>query len=396
MPRTRVVASVVAVGGLLLTLGSAAPAIVGAAAHPLTTAHPSLLARAVHPSLRVVSVRVRKIVRVHGIVRSARVVPTQRQSAITLTADAAGVKEFMVPTPDSQPEGVVVLSGKAWFAEAAGDKIGKVTTAGAFTEYPVPAEQYNSGDLHSITVGADQNLWFTTYSYIGRMTTSGTFSLFPITPDSYAYDITLGPDGNVWFTEVLGRVGYVTPAGAVTEFAVGSGINPEYITAGPDGALWFTAKGPSGQNYVYQITTAGSLTQYVLPSTWILGDITTGPDGRLWFDSHTNSLTALTPGGTYTTYHWKLKSPNGYSPQYLRTDGTALVFACLDNGSIGQMTTNGTVSFTPIPSGNGATGLGVGSGGNIWFSEVNGNAMGLLPAGPNQFPPGVPTTQDTG
>ena len=395
MLRTRIVAPVVAVAGLLLTLGSAAPALVGAAAHPRPAVHPGLLAPAVHPSLRVVSVRVRKIVRVHGIVRPARVVPAQRQSAITLTA-TGGVQEFTVPTPGSQPEGVVVLNGKAWFAEAAGDNIGKVTTAGAFTEYPVPAKQFNSGDLHSITVGADQNLWFTTYSYIGRMTTSGTFTLFPITPDSYAYDITLGPDGNVWFTEVLGQVGYVTPTGAVTEFAIGSGINPKYITAGPDGALWFTATGPSGQNYLYQITTAGSLTQFVLPSTWILGDITTGPDGRLWFDSHTNSLTALTPGGTYTTYHWKLKTPNGYSPQYIRADGNALVFACLDNGSIGQMTTTGTVSFTPIPSGNGATGLGVGSGGNIWFSEVNGNAMGLLPAGPNQFPPGVSTTQDTG
>ena len=125
--------------------------------------------------------------------------------------------------------------GTAWFAESGANKIGKVNAGGSFTEYPVPPQPGDSGTLQGITVGADGNLWFTTYSYIGRMTPSGSFTFFPITRYNYAYDITPGPDGNVWFTEVLGIVGYVTPAGAVTEFSVGSGINSAYITARPAG-----------------------------------------------------------------------------------------------------------------------------------------------------------------
>ena len=436
MPRIRVF-SVLAVVSLLLSLlsfqagaspaaaAAAAPRHAGASAsaatgrHLRVSVHRTHLVPPVHPSLRVIRVRHVRVVRAHGIVRRARVVPwprsrgsaaglagsspsgTSANATIQLTAYAGGSgggpAEYTVPTAGSQPEGVAVLGGNAWFAESSGDKIGEVTPAGLFTEYPVPPQQWGSDILHGITVGPDQNLWFTTYSYIGEMTPAGKFTFFPITPDSYAYDITQGPDGNLWFTEVLGKVGYVTPRGAVTEFAVGSGINPEYITAGPDGAVWFTATGSGGANFVYRITTGGSLTQYALPSTWILNDITTGPDGNLWFDSNTTALTALTPSGTYTTYTWPLTYPNGYSPQYIRQDGTgALVFANLNDGSIGRMTTSGAVSFTSVPSGNGATGLGVAADGTIWFSEVNGNAIGLLPPGPAQFPPAVPARQTYG
>ncbi len=284
--------------------------------------------------------------------------------------------------------------------ESCGDKIGEVTAGGSITEYPIPSQEYISGSPQGITVGADGNLWFTTYSYIGRMTLSGAFTFFPITRYNYAYDITPGPDGNIWFTEVGGIVGYVTPAGAVTEFSIGSGIEPEYITAGP-GGLWFTAVTTTTEsNYLYQITTSGHLTQYVLPSGtsgWILGDVTTGPDGRVWFDSSTTALTAMAPTGTYTTYTWPLAYPNGYSPEYIRQDGTgAVVFANFDDGSIGRMTPDGSVSFTSVPSGNGAMGLGVAPDGTIWFSENDGNAVGMLPPGPSQFPPGVPTAQTFG
>ena len=313
----------------------------------------------------------------------------------------SGIQEYPVPTANSSPQGVAVTAnGTAWFVESDTDKIGEVTAGGSFTEYPIPSQQYDSGILQGITVGPDGNLWFTTYSYIGRMTPSGAFTFFPITRYNYAYDITPGPDGNVWFTEVGGIVGYVTPAGAVTEFSAGGlSIDPYFITAGP-GGLWFTAIGYPNTNYVYEITTGGSLAQYLLPSSFDLGpqsDITAGPDGRVWFDSSANSLTAMSAGGAYTTYTWPLAYPNGYSPQYIRQYGAgALVFANWYDSSIGLMTTSGSVAFTAVPSGNGARGLGVAPDGTIWFSENDGNAIGMLPPGPAQFPPAVPTAQTYG
>ena len=105
----------------------------------------------------------------------------------------------------------------------------------------------------------------------------------------------------------------------------------------------------------------------------------------------------MTATGSYTTYTWPTTYPNGYGPGYIRRNGAgALVFTNRYDGSIGLMTTNGLVSFTPVPSGNGATGIGVAPDGTIWFSELLGNAMGMLPPGPAQFPPGVPAAQTYG
>jgi virginiamycin B lyase len=57
-----------------------------------------------------------------------------------------------------------------WFAEQAGDAIGRITTAGVATEF-----------------------------------TAG------ITRPAAPFGITLGPDGNLWFTEITGnRIGRIT------------------------------------------------------------------------------------------------------------------------------------------------------------------------------------------
>ena len=390
--------------------------------HPAPRLHATRVVRPAHTSLRVVRLRHVRVVHVHGSTRPARVVPWHRlshsaapdahpaaTSPIQTTAAVSGVPgggdsgiiEFPVPTSSSAPEGVTTTAdGNAWFAESSGDKIGEVTAGGSFTEYPVPAEQYISSGLRGIAAGPDGNLWFTTYSYIGEMTPSGTFSFFPITRYSGAYDITQGPDGNMWFTEGGGNVGYVTPGGAVTEYSLdsgpGSGIDPQYITAGPDGKLWVTAPA-SGANYVYSITTGGSVTQYVLPSGWSPSGIARGADGQVWFGSSITTLTAMTTSGAYTSYTWPEITPNGYNPNYVREDGRVLVFANQDGGAIGEMSTAGEVAFTSQPASDSeSTGIAVAPDGAIWYSGTRANVMGLLPAGPGQFPPVVPTARTYG
>jgi RHS repeat-associated protein len=441
--------SVLAAASLLAGLLSAQSVATAAPQpkHRVVKVHRSHVALPVRRSLRVVRVRHVRVVRARGTVHRAKVVPWHGPArtrvassgpqpghparaallAKTLPAHAAGssgpqpghparavllaktlpadggsgIQEFPVPTSSSNPLGVAVTpdphsgAGDAWFTESGGNKIGEVKADGSFTEYPIPSQPNYSGSPRGITVGADGNLWFTTYSYIGRMTPDGSFTFFPITPYNDAYDITAGPDGNVWFTEVGGSVGYVTPNGAVTEYAVGAGIHPAYIT-GLGGSLWFTATGGGGANYVYQITTGGALTQYVLPSSWTLGDITAGPDGRVWFGSTDTALTAMAADGSYTSYTWPIY-PGGYGPNYLRPDASgAIVFANQNGGAIGRMTITGSVSFTSVPSGYPTDGLAIAADGTIWFSEPAGNKIGMLPGGPGQFPPSVPAAQTYG
>jgi hypothetical protein len=54
--------------------------------------------------------------------------------------------------------------------------------------------------------------------------------------------ITVGPDNNLWFTDTTGRIGRVNPTtDTITEYPVPvANSYPREITTGPDGNLWFT------------------------------------------------------------------------------------------------------------------------------------------------------------
>jgi hypothetical protein len=64
-----------------------------------------------------------------------------------------------------------------------------------------------------ITTGPDDALWFTLFSAnsIGRITTSGEITEYPIpSPNSQSSGIATGPDGSIWFTEhAAGKIGRV-------------------------------------------------------------------------------------------------------------------------------------------------------------------------------------------
>lgn len=53
---------------------------------------------------------------------------------------------------------VVGPDGNLWFTEAGADKIGRITTTGVLTEYPIPT---TGGALFDLAVGPDGGLWFT-------------------------------------------------------------------------------------------------------------------------------------------------------------------------------------------------------------------------------------------
>jgi len=65
--------------------------------------------------------------------------------------------------------------GALWFAESSGNNIGRITTSGAITEYPVPTV---AGGLGGITAGPDGALWFIEEGSgkIGRITTPASTS----------------------------------------------------------------------------------------------------------------------------------------------------------------------------------------------------------------------------
>jgi virginiamycin B lyase len=92
------------------------------------------------------------------------------------------------------------------------NNIGRITPAGAITEFPVPTPGSSPQDIVS---GLDGILYFTEYvgNNIGRVTASGIFTECAIpTVDSHPGGITAGPDGNIWFTEASGnKIGRIIP-----------------------------------------------------------------------------------------------------------------------------------------------------------------------------------------
>jgi len=221
--------------------------------------------------------------------------------------------------------------GALWYS-LADNAIGRITTSGDETQYPISSQPYLG-----IATGPDGALWFAECdsNLIGRLTTAGGLTEYLVpTPKSCPGGITAGPDGALWFTEGTGNnIGRITTAGAITnEYPLGRFRNPLSITAGPDGALWFT----EGNGIAGRITTSGAFTQYNTRATLFGagGNITSGPDGALWFTAPTSN-------------------------------------------EVGRVTTDGAITMYEMPASDSQpTGIASGPDGDIWFTEFYNNNQG--------------------
>ncbi len=145
----------------------------------------------------------------------------------------------------SRPVRIVAGSdGNLWITESVGDRIARVTTGFAITEFAVPTA---SAVPWGIAAGPDGNLWFTENgaSKIGRITTSGVITEFSLVAaeGKCPFDIVAGPDGNLWFTENLTSVlGQITTSGIITQTTMPTlKSSPEGIAVGPGNAsIWWT------------------------------------------------------------------------------------------------------------------------------------------------------------
>ena len=306
-----------------------------------------------------------------------------------MPAAAQTFTEFILPTPASRPSAITTgPDGALWFTEFGG-KIGRITTQGSITEFPIKGD----GILHSITAGPDGALWVTEFTSkkIGRIPTTATaenLELIEFTlPGSPApFGITTGPDGALWFTEGIGgKIGRITTTGVVTEFTIPAAKSGE-IAAGPDGALWFTyVRGKIGR-----ITTTGAVTEFTIPpENSSAGGITTGPDGALWFtESVSGKIGRITTDGKIS----ECALPNPHAQPWGITTGPdgALWFTeascirepgsrCIVGNKIGRITTTGLVTEFTIPSdGSGPHSITTGPDGALWFTEYYGSRVGRL------------------
>lgn len=260
-------------------------------------------------------------------------------------SSSGAITEF--PVPNTLPAGLIPIceltditsgrDGNLWFGLTINEinktngylistlcEIGRITPAGAITEFPVPnnyeiSTELTYDELDNITSGHDGNLWFDLMRiavnstgegfYAGgtieRITPSGAITTFPMLGYEDGVDtLTLpwpdmipGPDGNIWFTDaffkidpVSGRpfpvekIGRITPAGVITEYSLPNNDGAGEIKFGPDGNLWFTLTDNIAKDQIGQITPAGIVTEFPVSNAYnFIQGFTFGPDGNLWF-----------------------------------------------------------------------------------------------------------------
>lgn len=304
----------------------------------------------------------------------------------------SSVHEFALPKKNSFPAGITAgPDGNVWFTEkgtggGGGSKIGRITTDGVITEFPLKAA---SGPI-GIVLGADGNLWFAEVyvNKIGVMTPAGTLIAEYTVPTANSDNkfVTEGPDGSVWFTETVGnKIGRITTSGTITEFKLSGSDNsgPQRITAGPDGNLWFTYD-TAPRDAIGRITPSGVVTLFLIPrGTNVLPDgITTGPDGNLWFTEQNNVVGVVTTSGTFAAqYPVPGTSPQDKGPAGIALGPDGRLYFTEGLGSaIGWIVPGGGLGFyAPIPSaGAQPSSITLGPDHNIWFTEDFANKIGCI------------------
>jgi streptogramin lyase len=180
------------------------------------------------------------------------------------------ITEF--PLPSSIAPGSITAGpdGSLWFTVTIIDpktiagpgqsgQIGRITTTGEFSTYQLQSDS----KADSITSGPDHNIWFSEEvlnnrslsSKIGRITPAGAITEFTLpmgNPNGLnggTVGITAGKDGALWFTDAANNtIGRITTNGTISQFTLPTPQSaPESITSGPSGTLWFTEPGLNGQ-----------------------------------------------------------------------------------------------------------------------------------------------------
>lgn len=283
------------------------------------------------------------------------------------------------------PHGITAgPDGNLWFAERQGDAIGRITTSGVITEFPVIALSHPT----EIVAGPDGHLWFTLpgMNAIGRMAIDGTPQAFVLpTPDSVPVGIAAGPDGHVWFTEMnTSQVGYFLPGGQSTEYPTPTpGAMPFGIVAGKDGNIWFSEPGIASIG----VLSPGSGDVREIPAAFAAHGMALGGDGNIWFTvPGGEQVGTITENGSATLFAsltvlgqlpWAIaRGPRGelWYTRELDTDRTGELTRLALDGTQMQITLG---HLSPGSAGL-ISGVTTGPDGAIWFTESSDDAIGRL------------------
>lgn len=334
-------------------------------------------------------------------------------------------------------------------AEQAAPKVPGVPSAGpTIATYPVPTAD---AGIESLVRGADGQLWFTESKgwKLGRITTGGVITEFPVAPQGGSTgptNMVSASDGYLYFlTDTSARLRRATTAGVVEpmgSYGLGQG---GYLAGARDRGVWSTKLGPSdGVMRLWVDPVTDQLDGWELPTSYGMPTpMAVAADGALWYGDafgHLRRIDDARPdqGGTERSYPVQWTNANydatslafgadgalwatGYSPGQILTtsqggavgrfDGTRLTSWELprlapgvepvphsmvlgpdgalwwaEREGIGRIAPDGAVSRARIAPWDPAQ-IAFGGDGRLWFVDRAANRVGAITIDANLFPP---------
>jgi virginiamycin B lyase len=315
------------------------------------------------------------------------------------SARAADVQLFAVPTAGAGLSNIVAgPDGALWFNEQGGFAVGRITTAGAVTEFPVPRASYSAnGDGPTTIVSSGGNLWTLANvgSTIDEVSVAGTVTQLYANLNQSATNLAPDSAGGVWATSLAGAGGGSVsgglfrvdpPTGAVRNYR-----NPQFtgefqpvpIVAGPNGTAWFA----DGGTAIREVNNAGKITSIPIhgSGSMLVTSIAFDRKGDLWFSeyvpgggfvSSTKGAIGEIPAGSKTATLTRLPGNQTPGSMILGSDGG--IWFTWSQG-IGRLATQtGAIQLVKLGAAYHPSSIAFGSDHNLWFVDPLAGDIGQV------------------
>jgi streptogramin lyase len=310
-----------------------------------------------------------------------------------LAAPVGALKQFKVPTANSQPRAITNGSdGNRWFTEgteftAAPAKIARITAAGSITEFaPEVADGCNFCIITDIAQGPGGILYITSNdpTLMRFDVATQSFQLPVPMPNTSALGGNLAVSAtDVWITDFNNDLvwRYHLSDGQFTSFPVS---DPADVAVDVAGNAWFTqpgdvnAPGTSNIGRIDAATGAVMTTPTTDGSTTVAPrDITVASDGQVWFTARftPQAVGRLNPSnGSVTLFLVTNAGPSGIAA----SPDSPVWFTQETKGNAASITNAGVITEGKAVKGSGPFGITVAPNGDPWYTMMAANKIATL------------------
>ncbi len=307
---------------------------------------------------------------------------------------SAAVTVYPVPTSAAGLSRIVTApDGNMWFVERDVNKIGRITPAGAITEYNLPPTTTGTASVMDLDIAPDGSLWVVYDQgwhavHITDPTGSGNTN-YSLGGNPYGGAVRVDPSGTAWITMNYDESGIavVTP-GSAPSWPANAPECDDVLGEARDGTMWCAKDGgvgsSAGLTHVSPGATGGTTYPLGLADAQQVSSLAAGPTGSIWFTSYYQGAWGIGTGNGEVGYVDRASGAKTSWRTGSRTAPTSLV-AGPDGDMWFTMSAGGAKGIGHIsPGGVGVvsavgnyqpTSMTFGADGAVWFTDSTNNSI---------------------